>query len=446
MPERASLASRLAAAFVAVAVIAVATLALVTLLTTRSETSRLSDQQRATVAQRAAAALAQAYAAAGSWDGADTTAAVSAAARDEAVLVVLDADGNVILAPGRGRSGGPHAGGAARVSAPVMSAGRRVGTAQLRFPGGLGVAEQRLRDALSGAVLVGSAIAVAIALLAAVLVWRRLATPLRRLTDAARGLRAGDLSTRAGESRAPGELGELAAAFDAMAGTLEREDEARRRLVADLSHEVRTPLAVLRGNLEELVDGIEEPTPARLASLHEEVLRLESLVEQLDVLRRAGAPVLEMDAAELDLAEIAAAQLEALKPQFAAKGLHVHSRLATARTRGDRAKLGQVIANLLSNALKFAPENGHVDVTVGEKDGAVRLQVSDDGPGVPAAERTRVFERFWRGSASTRVAGRGVGLAVVHEIVSAHGGSVAVDSGTLGGARFTVSLRSAVSS
>ncbi len=382
--SRASLAARLAAAFVGVAVIAVATLALVMLVTTRTETRRLSDQDRAGAARRAAAALARAYAAAGSWDAADTAPAGAVAARDEAVLVVRDGQGAVVIGPGRGRGGGLRAGShASRVTAPVTVAGRRVGTAELRFPTGLGAAEQRLRDSLADAVLVGSAIAVAIALLAAGLVWRRLSAPLRRLTGAARRLRSGELGARAGGAQAPGELGELAAAFDAMAATLEREDEARRRLVADLSHEVRTPLTILRGNLEELIDGIEAPTPARLASLHEEVLRLESLVEQLDALRRAGAPVLAMDSTSVDLAELTATQLEALSPQFAAKGVQMHTELATARLRGDRAKLGQVIANLLSNALKFAPGDGRVDVAVGAVNGIVQLEVSDDGPGDP---------------------------------------------------------------
>ena len=444
MPERgtrASLATRLAAAFVAVAVIAVATLALVMLVTTRSETRRLSDQDRHALAARAAAALARAYAAAGSWSTADTSPAVALAERDQAVLVVRDAQGTVVAGPGRGPGAGLHGGShQSRVTAPVNVEDRRVGTAELRFPTSLGAAEQRLRDALAGAALLGSAIAVAIALLAAGLVWGRLSAPMRRLTAAARRLRSGDLGARAGGAQAPGELGELADAFDRMAASLEREDEARRRLVTDLSHEVRTPLAILRGNLEELIDGIEQPTPARLGSLYEEILRLESLVVQLDALTRAGTPVLAIDCAPFDLAELTAAEVEAFNPRFAAKGLRVHTHLAAARLRGDRAKLGQVIANLLSNALKFAPEGGRVDVAVGTRDRTVELAVSDDGPGIPAGERERVFDRFWRGSAAAGVAGRGIGLAVVDEIVRAHGGSVTVGTGRQGGARFTVSL------
>jgi two-component system sensor histidine kinase BaeS len=440
-PARASLAVRLAAAFVGVAVLAVATLALVMLVTTRSETRRISDHDRSAAAAQTAAALARAYAAAGSWSTTDVSQAVARAQRAQAVLVVRDAQGAVLYGAGRGRGAGLRAGShPSRVSAAVRVADRTVGTVELRFPTGLGAAEQQLRDKLAGAVLLGSAIAVAIALLAAGLVGRRLTAPLRRLTTAARRLRSGDLGARAGDARAPGELGDLADAFDGMATSLEREDEARRRLVSDLSHEVRTPLTILRGNLEELLDGSEPPTPARLGSLHEEVLRLESLVEQLDTLRQAGAPLLAIDGATFDLAELTAAELEAFGPRFAAKRLHVHANLAAARLRGDRAKLGQVIANLLSNALKFVPEGGRVDVAVGPRDGTVELDVSDDGPGIPADERERVFDRFWRGTASAGIAGRGIGLAVVDDIVTAHGGSIRVSGGRQGGARFTVTL------
>ena len=185
-----------------------------------------------------------------------------------------------------------------------------MGTAELRFPTALSAGQQRLRDHLVTATLVGSLVAVAIALAAAALVGRRVTAPLRRVTATARRLRSGELDARAGEARAPAELGELARAFDAMADSLEREDAARRELVSDLSHEVRTPLTVLRGNLEELIDGIAEPTPARLGSLHEEVLRLDALVEQLDALRRAGAPIVSERLEPVDLAALAAAEVE----------------------------------------------------------------------------------------------------------------------------------------
>ena len=445
MPDSAppgSLSARLALAFVAVAVTAVAALAAVVFLETRSETKRVSDSDRRQTAGEVARALAAAYRADGSWADADSSEALALAAREDAVLVLRDAQGRVLLEPAAGpgarRGAGRHA---AVLTAPVTVGTQRVGTAELRFPAALGRDEQRLRSALGRAVLLGSAIAIAIALLVAALVSRRIARPLRRLTATARRLRAGDLAARAEQAGTAGELGELAQAFDAMADALEREERARRLLVADLSHELRTPITILRGNLEELIDGIDQPTPGRLASLHEEVLRLDSLIAQLDALGRAGAPVLGLDRAPVNLADVTATEVEALRTQLAAKSLTVHPALNPVTVHGDRGKLGQVVANLLSNALKFTPDGGHIDVSVGEVDAATaHLVVGDDGPGIPPADREHVFERFWRGRAAGTVAGRGIGLAVVDEIVRAHGGRITVDTSPRGGARFTATL------
>jgi two-component system sensor histidine kinase BaeS len=437
-----SLRTRLALAFCAVAVVAVTVLAAIVAIESRSETQRISDADRRRTAGEVAAALARAYREHDSWTGARVDEAAALAARQDAVVIVRNAAGDVVLGPAGGVGRGPGAGRhASAVTVPVEDAARRVGTAELRFRGGLARDEQRLRDALRDAVLVGSAISVALALLIAAAVSGRIVRPLRRLITAARRLRAGELGARAEQSGMPGELGELARAFDAMAEAQEREARARTQMVADLSHEVRTPMTVLRGNLEELIDGIEEPTPERLASLHEEVLRLDGLVEQLDALGRAGAAVRGPDREPVDLGELTAAALEGLMPQLAAKRLAVHRDLASIVVQGDRVKLGQVVANLLSNALKFAPERGNIDVTVATfGSDEAGLVVADDGPGIPPEERDRAFERFWRGSASTGVAGRGIGLAVVHEIVHAHGGTVTVDKSARGGARLTVRL------
>ncbi len=441
-PARGSLQTRLALAFCAVAVVSVAVLAVVVAIESRSETQRVSDADRRGTAGEVAVALARAYREHDSWAGARVDDAAAIAAREDAVLIVRDAGGDVVVGPaggaGRGQGAGRHA---SILNVPVEDTGRRVGTAELRFRGGLARDEQRLRDALRDAVLAGSAVSVVVALLIAAAVSARIVRPLRRLTTTARRLRAGDLGARAQQSGVPGELGELARAFDAMAEAQEREARARTQIVADLSHEVRTPMTILRGNLEELIDGIEEPTPERLASLHEEVLRLDGLVEQLDTLGRAGAAVREPDREPVDLAELTAAALEALTPQLAAKRLAVRRDLTPIVARGDRVKLGQVVANLLSNALKFAPERGSIEVTVAPlASDEVALVVADDGPGMPPEERDRAFNRFWRGSAATGVAGRGIGLAVVDEIVHAHGGTVTIDEGPRGGARFTVTL------
>ncbi len=435
-----TLRGRLAIAFVAVAIGAVAALAVVMLLATRSETGRASEQQRQRTAAQVADQLAGAYRAAGGWQGADIDPGAELAARAGAVLVVRDSDGALVFSPQRGP--GPQRGqGAHWVTQAVEAGGRRIGTAELRFRSSLTASETAIRDNLVRAALIGSAIAAAIALLGAAVVSRRLARPLQRLSQAARGLESGDLDARVDGGGAPGELGELSRAFDRMADTLARQERSRRRLAGELGHELRTPVTILRGNLEELLETGEEPTADRLASLHEEVLRLGSLVEQLDSLAHAEAPVATLDRTDVDLAALARAQLETLAPQLEAKRLTVGHTLDPVTVRVDRARIGQVIANLLANALKFTPEGGHIEVTVTAGEDEARIDVADTGPGIPEDERARVFERFWRGRAGAAVGGRGVGLAVVADIVHAHGGRVEVHGdGPDRGARFTVAL------
>ena len=467
-----SLRGRLALAFVAVAVAAVAALAVVIVLTTRSETGRLSASDRARTTSEAARVLADAYSRAGSWANADLTAAQVVAQDADAVLVVRSADGRGVIAGrdvaaggrangaggrgngaggrgngagGRGNGAGGRGNGAGPivVSHAVEVGGRQVGIAELRFRGSLTRAQSVLRDRLFGAVLLGSAIAVSIALLGAALVTRAIAIPLRRLAAAARRLQAGELAARAGAQAAPGELGQLSRAFDGMADTLDSEREARRRLVSDLAHEVRTPIAILQGNLEELVDEIAQATPQRLASLHEEVLRLGALVEDLDALAHADAPVAVIDREPVELEALARAQVEALRPRLDAKALTLEQQFSPVTVLGDRARLGQVLANLLSNAMKFTPEGGQNKVLVDTADATARISVADSGPGIPADEQGRVLERFWRGSAARGTSGRGIGLAVAADIIRAHGGQIEVGKADAGGARFVVTLPAA---
>lgn len=442
--RRGSLRGRLALAFVGVAAAAVAALALVMVLTTRNETSKLSAGDRTHTAVEAARAVGEAYQRAGSWSAVDFTAAQAVASDADAALEVRASDGSVLLGP-PGRAAGARGTGPGPIilTQPVKVAARQIATVELRFRRSLTQSQALLRDKLSSAVVLGSAIAVVIALIGATVVSRAITIPLRRLSGAARRLQAGDLAARAGVAGAPGELGQVSSAFDDMAETLEREREARRRLINDLAHEIRTPVAILQGNLEELVDEVAQPTAHQLGSLHEEALRLGALIEDLDALARADAPLAVIDRVAVDLAELARAQIEALRPRLDAKALTLEPRLAPVTVRGDRARLGQVLANLLGNAVKYTPEGGRISVNVDSADGVARISVGDSGPGIPPDERQRVFQRFWRGRAGADVSGRGIGLAIAAEIVRAHRGRIEVGSSKLGGAEFTVTVPAA---
>ena len=345
----------------------------------------------------------------------------------------------VLVAAGPWRS--VSAGKTEPVSVPIIVNGHRVGTAKLTLPATLDPSVTAARDALMRTIWIGALLAVALAAAAAVFVSRRLARPVVALTAATRSFAAGERVDDATLAHAPGELGELSASFAAMANTVRREDELRRDVVADVAHELRTPVTILRGQTELLLDGLEPPTPARLSSLHDEVLRLQRLTDDLAALSAADAAGLSLHTEPVDLGKLTRQAVDALTPSFddaevtvtvdAADGLLVDA---------DATRLTQVVTNLLTNAAKFTPAAGTVTATVSREADQGVVVVRDSGPGIPDEELPHLFERFWRGGSGTGHRGTGIGLAVVQALVTAHGGSVAAVSPDSGGARFTVRL------
>ena len=241
-----------------------------------------------------------------------------------------------------------------------------------------------------------------------------------------------------GEQTGPGELVELAGAFNSMAASLERHEQLRREMVADVAHELRTPVAILQAETEALVDGMSIPTPEALVSLHDESLRLGRMVQDLQTLASADAAGLSLERSEVDLAAVAARAADSLEDAVLFRRGPVGAPPLPAKVWADPSRLRQVVANLLANAAKFTPSGGTVSLVVDSDLRRARLEVADNGPGVPEDERERVFERFFRGSLGRRAGGSGIGLAVVKDLVEAHGGEVHLESPPVGGSRFVV--------
>ncbi|MGV9372985.1 HAMP domain-containing sensor histidine kinase [Micromonospora tulbaghiae] len=437
-PLSGPLGRRLLAAFVLVALSSVAVLTIAALVATNRGLASVQQAQRQQITQRVAAAAGTAYAEAGNWTGAQLAQAAAVADGAGARLVVLGTDGGMVW-PGRGMGSmsGMHTSSGTVMEAPVTAAGQRVGTVRLAFPtrasGGRDVAWSWIGSA--------SLVALIAALLASAYVAGRLARPLVALATATRRFAAGDRTARAAVS-APGELGEVAHAFDTMAEEVVRVERVRRQLAADVAHELRTPLAALQAGLEELRDGLRPADPHRLAALHDQTLRLGRVVEDLADLSAAEAAALSLHPVDVDLAAVARAALAAQQPQLDAAALTVTAELdRPVPVRADPDRLHQAITNLLANATRYCRSGDQVHVRARvEPAGGALLTVADTGPGIPAEELPHAFERLFRGRDARHIAGSGIGLAVVRELISAQGGAVALESPPGGGLTVTIRL------
>ena len=446
-----ALGVRLAAAFVTVAIAAVAVLGILSIVAARGEVSGLVADVHADDARSAAAAAASAYEEAGGWAGADLSSAVAVAARGQATLALADVEGTLIAAPADEASemlermhgvniidvprGDP-------VTETVVVDGRQVGTVALRFPSShLPTPERQARDALARTIVAGGLLAMAVAVVVAVFVARRVAAPITALTNAVSAVESGRRDVRVDLADAPGELGALSAAFDRMAAAVDREDRLRRQLVADVAHEVRTPLTILRATTEGLVDGVLPTDQATLDSLHEEVLRLTQLVADLETLAAADAAGLQLDRAPVDLAEVASEAADAVAAMASAADVSITTRLAPAPAQADRRRIHQILTNLLANAARYSPPGAAVSVETGRMpDGQPYVRVADSGPGLSADDVAHVFDRFYRGTAARGTEGSGVGLAIATELAAAHGGRLTAANADGGGAVFTLTL------
>jgi signal transduction histidine kinase len=288
-------------------------------------------------------------------------------------------------------------------------------------------------------------VAAALALLMVQVLARGMTSPLREMAAASRAMARGDHGRRVTATSAD-EVGELARAFNTMSAELEEVDRVRRELVANVSHELRTPITALQATLENLVDGVQEPDPETLALMHRQVKRLGRLVTQLLDLSRLESDAVELERERVDVAGLlGAAQSEArlhLQDRAADLNLVVDSGPSGLAVFGDRDRLHQVVANLLDNAIRHSPPGGRVLMSGSAASGGVAIAVTDEGPGIPAAEAARVFERFYRVDAAraSEDGGTGLGLAIVRGIVELHGGSIAVEQPDAGGCRMVVTL------
>lgn len=352
-------------------------------------------------------------------------------------LLLLDAQGEVVA----GNPGVPRD----VVEIPILDGGAVVGHLLIAPVPRLSedvdldfVRQQRLHIAWLALAVLLCALPVAWALS------RWLLRPVRALTAGTRALAAGDYAARIDATRSD-ELGALARDFNALASALERHRDARRQWSADIAHELRTPISVLSGEIQALQDGVRAVDAERLASLQAECSRLRSLVEDLYQLSLSEAGALSYRFEPMDLAEVVRDAVRAHEDGLREDGLLLQAPTAFTPcplARGDRARLRQLLDNLLANARRYTDRPGTVSIALARERDGCRLTIEDSAPGVPDAALPHLFERLYRvePSRSRKFGGAGLGLAICRNIVEAHGGRIVAVHSPLGGLRIDITL------
>ena len=272
--------------------------------------------------------------------------------------------------------------------------------------------------------------------------FRGMVNPLARVMAAADEVAEGDFSVRVPE-KGSGEFGRLARSFNRMVAELERADQQRRNLTADVAHELRTPIHIIQGNLEGIADGVYQPTDEQMELLLNETRQLSRLVEDLRTLSLAEAGQLRLERDELDASELLSDTATSFSGQAEAAGVDVQLEIdqesGSLTIIGDAGRLDQVVSNLVANALGHTQPGGVIELRAWADQERVFIQVADNGHGIAPEDLPFIFDRFWRGE-SSRESSSGLGLAIARQLVQAHGGSISVESELNEGTTFTIDL------
>lgn len=392
--------------------------------------------------------LADYYATHGSWQGVDATLdrLVRSASGGgmmggmmgnmmgmfDSHIRLVDDRGVVVADAGNGRGGALPA-SAVEQGWPIVVDGQRVGTLVIEGTAMTlsGVDEGSLLSGVTRAVLIAGLVAGFVALVLAVLLVHQITRPLAALNRASQQITAGDLDVRV-PVQSRDELGQLARTFNRMAAALETQEVLRRNLMADIAHELRTPLSGIQGTVEALQDGVFPPSAENLESIHEQVTLINRLVEDLRTLAQAEAGQLSLHCQSLDMADLVARYVTAQRSRAQQAGidLQLHVQGVLPPVQGDEERIGQVLGNLLTNALRHTPSGGSIQIRLSSTAEGVRIGVLDSGEGIPSQDLPHIFDRFYRSdrSRSRTTGGSGLGLAIARQLVEAHGGRIWAES------------------
>lgn len=360
--------------------------------------------------------------------------------------LLVDPDSGAPLASG----GEPVSGDALTVGAPLVVDGATVALLiPEELPTGMEAAADSFRREVNSAIGWSALAAGLVALLAGGVLVGSILRPLHRVEQAVERIKEGDLDTRI-EPISRDEIGRLAAGVNQMAASLHEQEQLRQRLVGDIAHELRTPLSVIQGNLQAILDGVYPLEAAEVRVIYDETRLLARLVSDLHELAQAEARRLPLACEAIDPCAALASTHDLFRPLADQKGVALRVEPQTAPAiLADPERLQQILHNLVGNALRHTPPGGAVTLSCRQSGSGVRFQVADTGPGVDAADLSHVFDRFYRAdrdrsrTADTLTSGTGLGLAIVKALVEAHGGQVGAESEPGRGACFWFVLPSA---
>jgi len=271
---------------------------------------------------------------------------------------------------------------------------------------------------------------------------KRLSSPILKTINVAKEISDGDYAVRIKESSKTRELDELIVAINLLADSLGKQEALRKQLTADVAHELRTPLTSVGTHIEAMIEGVWEPTTERLQSCYDEILRIGKIIQDLESLAKVESENVKLQKSKINIIEAIEKALNSLAAEIKKKNLDVVTTGMGSDVEADLNRITQVLINLISNAVKYTPEGGMIEVNLSESEADLRIQVKDNGIGISQEDLPFIFERFYRADKSRNrmTGGTGIGLAIVKSIVDAHGGTVEVESQLNEGSCFTITL------